>query len=73
MAKLAMTWAAAALLVGSLAFGANAQSPQQGASALQGQVQNASPVSKAACFGWGACNPGWRRVCGPYRCWCRPC
>jgi len=73
MGKLAITWAAAGLLVGSLAFSASAQSQLPGASALQGQAQNASPIKQAACFGWGACSPGWHRVCGPYRCWCRPC
>jgi len=73
MGKLAITLAAAALMLGSMAL-ANAQTQQPGATSLQGQAHNASPVKQAACFGWGGgCRPGWRRVCGPYRCWCRVC
>jgi hypothetical protein len=73
MGKLALNVAAAALMLGSLAFAANAQTLQPGAGSLHGQAQNANPVKQAACFGYGACGPGWHRVCGPYRCWCRPC
>ena len=73
MGKLAITLAAGALMLGSIAL-ANAQTQQPGAAGLQGQAQNASPVEQAACVGWGGgCRPGWRRVCGPYRCWCRAC
>jgi hypothetical protein len=73
MGKFAITLTAAALVLGSLAFAAKAQT-QTGAASLHGQAQNASPVKEAACWGWGGgCRPGWRRVCGPYRCWCRVC
>jgi len=74
MGKLAITLAAAALMVGSLALTANAAQPL-GASSLQQAAQNATPIAKdAACRGWGRfCPPGRTRVCGPYRCWCRPC
>ncbi len=73
MGKLAITLAAAALMLGSLAS-ANAQTQGPGAASLYGQAQNATPIKQAGCFGWGGgCRPGWRRVCGPYRCWCVHC
>lgn len=35
---------------------------------------NFTPRHEAACRGFGPyCGPGFTRVCGPYRCWCRPC
>jgi hypothetical protein len=57
-----------------LALTANAAQPV-GASSLRQAAQNATPIVKeAACRGWGHfCPPGRTRVCGPYRCWCRPC
>lgn len=72
MRKLAMTLAAAAFVLGSMAI-ANAQS--QGAGSIHALAQNATPIVKhSACGGWGPfCPPGRTRVCGPYRCWCRPC
>ena len=74
MGKLAITLAAAALMVGSLALTANA-AQSLGASSLHQAAQNATPIVKeAACHGWGRwCPPGRVRVCGPYRCWCRAC
>lgn len=55
MRKITMTLAAAALVLGSLAV-ANAQT--QGASKLNAQAQNATPIVKfAACRGWGRCPP----------------
>jgi hypothetical protein len=72
MRKLSITLAAAALALSMTALTVNAQS--QGASTLNAQVQNATIIHKAACFGFGRwCPPGMTRVCGPYRCWCRPC
>jgi hypothetical protein len=45
-----------------------------GAGSFHAQIQNATPLKQAACNGWGPfCPPGRTRVCGPYRCWCRPC
>jgi hypothetical protein len=74
MKKLTMTLAAAALMLGSMALTANAQTHQLG-SGLHAQIQNATPiVQQTACRGFGRwCGPGFTRVCGPYRCWCRPC
>jgi len=63
--------AAMALLV-SPTMEANAQT-SRGMAALKTVSQNFTPIQKAACFGWGACRPGFHRVCGPRRCWCAPC
>jgi hypothetical protein len=72
MGKIAITLAAAALLLGSVAWTAEAQT--QGAANIHAQAQNATPIVKAACMGFGRwCPPGMRRVCGPARCWCAPC
>ena len=72
MGKLAITLATAALLLGSVAFTAEAQT--QGAASINTQAHNATIIHKAACFHWGRfCPPGRRHVCGPYRCWCAPC
>ena len=74
MKKLIMTLAATALMLGSMALTANAQTHQLG-TGLHAQIQNATPiVEQAACRGYGPyCPPGYVRACGPYRCWCRPC
>jgi hypothetical protein len=72
MRKLSITLATAALALSMTTLVVNAQS--QGASTLKAQVQNATIIHKAACGGFGRwCGPGMTRVCGPYRCWCRPC
>lgn len=74
MKKLAMTLTAAAFVFGSMALVASAQTQQPGAASLHGLAQNATPIQKAACGGWGRwCPPGRHRVCGPMRCWCAPC
>jgi hypothetical protein len=75
MKKLALTLSATALLVGSLAVSANAQSVATGAAGLHAQIQNATPIVKqAACRGFGPhCAPGWTWVCGYGHCWCRAC
>ena len=72
MKKLAMTLTAVAFVLGSMAI-ANAQS--QGMASMHALSQNATPViTHVACGGFGPyCPPGMTRVCGPYRCWCRPC
>jgi len=76
MRKLTMTLTAVALVLGTIALTANAQTQTPGAASFHAQVQNATPlVKQAACRGFGArCPPGlvWR--CGPYgRCACVPC
>jgi hypothetical protein len=72
MGKLALTMSAALLVLGAMAMSANAQSA--GAASIHA-LKNATPVvTQAACRGFGPyCGPGYTRVCGPYRCWCRPC
>jgi hypothetical protein len=74
MRKLTLTLAAATLVLGSMAMQANAQTAS-GAASVHALAQNATPiVTQAACRGFGPyCPPGTTRVCGPYRCWCRPC
>jgi len=74
MKKLAVTFSAAALLLGTMAIAANAQTQQPGAASVHALVQNATPIKQAACRGFGPyCPPGTTRRCGPYRCWCAPC
>ena len=73
MRKFTMTLAASALMLGTMAIAANA-TPYQNGSGIRTQIQNASPIEKAACRGPGRfCPTGFVRACGPYRCWCRPC
>lgn len=73
MRKLTLTLTAAALVLGTMAISANAQT-SSGAAGLHAQLQNASPVHQAACRGFGEhCAPGWTWVCNPYHCWCRAC
>ncbi len=72
MGKLTITFAATALLLGSVALTAQAQT--LGAGSINAQAQNATIIHRTACFGFGRwCGPGMHRVCGPYRCWCAPC
>jgi hypothetical protein len=75
MQKLAMTLTAALFVLGTMAISANAQTQAPGAASFHTQLQNATPIKKAACNGrWGPyCPPGTIRRCGPYRCWCAPC
>jgi hypothetical protein len=74
MGKLAITLAAAALMLGSMALTAGAQTQQAGASSFNTLMRNATPLHEVACRGrGGACPWGWFRVCNPMRCWCRPC
>jgi hypothetical protein len=64
----------AALTFGALVSGAAAQI-ERGPAALSGQMQNFTPIEKAACGSyWGAyCGPWHHRVCGRWRCWCAAC
>ncbi|MGA7787389.1 MAG: hypothetical protein WCA56_04395 [Xanthobacteraceae bacterium] len=74
MRKLTMTLTAAALMLGTMAIAANAQTQAPGAASLHAQIQNASPIKEAACRGFGPhCPPGFTWRCGPYRCWCARC
>jgi hypothetical protein len=75
MRKLTLTLSAAALVFGSMALTANAQTQRAGAASVHALAQNATPiVTQAACRGFGPfCPPGWTRVCGPWGCRCRPC
>jgi hypothetical protein len=74
MRMLALTMSAALLVLGSMAPLANAQTQNAGAASVHA-LKNATPVvTQAACRSFGpSCGPGYTRVCGPYRCWCRPC
>ena len=74
MRKLTITLAVAALALGSMALSAGAQNQQPGAASLHSQAQNATPIHRTACVGFGRhCPPGFHWVCGPARCWCAPC
>jgi hypothetical protein len=75
MRKFTMTLAATALVLGSMAIAANAQSQSAGAASVHGLVQNATPIVKSvACRGYGRwCGPGWVRACGRWGCRCVPC
>ncbi len=75
MQKFTMTLTATALLLGTMAVAANAQTQVRGAADLHAQIQNATPIEKTACRGFGPhCPPGFTWTCGYYgRCWCRPC
>jgi hypothetical protein len=67
MRKVTLTLAIALLFAGSAVLTADAQTSR-------GAAQNFTPIEPAACRGWGPyCRPGFVRVCGRFRCWCRPC
>jgi hypothetical protein len=70
----AFTATAAILLVGSLAWQADAQTTR-GAEAISSAARNFTPIEKAACGPYAGrwCGPYHHRVCGPYRCWCARC
>jgi len=73
MKKLTLILTAAALALGVMAVSASA-AQYPGAAALHAQIQNATPIEKAACGGFGPyCPPGMTRVCNRWHCWCRPC
>jgi hypothetical protein len=58
-----------------LLAGATAQAQTwPGAAGIRSVVPNYTPIQRDACQGWGPfCRPGFTRVCGRWRCWCRPC
>jgi hypothetical protein len=73
MREVTLTLAIALLFAGSAALTADAQT-SRGANNIAGAAQNFTPIEPAACRGWGPyCRPGFVRVCGRFRCWCRPC
>jgi len=73
MRKVTLTLAIALLFAGSAVLTADAQT-SRGANNIAGATQNFTPIEPAACRGWGPyCRPGFVRVCGRFRCWCRPC
>src|SRR5262249_24062099 len=73
MRKVTLTLAIALLFAGSAVLTADAQT-SRGANNIAGATQNFTPIEPAACRGWGPyCRPGFVRVCGLFRCWCRPC
>lgn len=76
MRKLTLILTAAALVLGTMALSASAQTQQPGAAKIHALAQNATPiVTQAACRGFGPhCGPGFTWFCGRWgRCWCRPC
>jgi hypothetical protein len=76
MRKLTLTVAATALMLGSMAMSASAQNQAPGAANLQAQIQNFTPIHKAACNGFtGACGcaPGWISACANRCCRCVRC
>jgi hypothetical protein len=73
MRKVTLCLVIAALFAASAALTADAQT-SRGANNVATAAQNFSPIEPAACRGWGPyCRPGFTRVCGPFRCWCRRC
>jgi hypothetical protein len=72
MRKITMTLAAAAFLLGAMTV-ANAQTQVPGASSIQAQAQNATPIIKTGCGHWGRCPPGRHWVCGRFHCGCALC
>ena len=67
-------WITAALVLTAVVTAASAQIQTRGAAGLHAQLQNATPIQKAAGWGWGPyCPPGTIRRCGPFRCWCVRC
>jgi hypothetical protein len=75
MFKCFISLAAAALLLGSAAVSAHAQTQSPGAARLNAQAKNATIIRETACHGFGPhCPPGRTWTCNGYgRCWCRPC
>src|ERR1700730_2843995 len=76
MRKLTVTLTAAALLLGTMALQASAQTQQRGAANINA-LRNATPiVTPAACYGgtgYCGCGPGWVSACSPRCCRCVPC
>ena len=73
MCKVTLSVAIAVLFAASAALTADAQT-SRGANDVATAAQNFTPIEPVACRGWGPyCRPGFTRVCGRFRCWCRPC
>ena len=73
MRKVTLSLAIAVLFAASAALTADAQT-SRGADRIAAGAQNFTLIEPAACRGWGPyCRPGFTRVCGRFRCWCRPC
>lgn len=72
MRKVTRILAIALLIAGSAALTADAQT-SRGAANISTAARNFTPIDQVACVGWGRCAPGYRMVCGPFRCWCRRC
>jgi protein-S-isoprenylcysteine O-methyltransferase Ste14 len=72
MRKITMTLAVAVFVLGSMTL-VNAQTQAPGASSIQVQAQQATPIMKTGCFRWGRCPPGRHWVCGRYHCGCAFC
>jgi len=76
MRKLTLTLTATALVLGSLAFQADAQSQRSGAASIHA-LKNATPITTpAACRGFTGgcgCGPGWVSACPNRCCRCVPC
>ena len=65
---------AAVALAGGLAWKAEALTWRSGTADLPAATKSYSQIEKAACWRPGRwCPTGFRRVCGPWRCWCAPC
>jgi hypothetical protein len=78
MRKLTMALTAAALVLGTMAITADAQTQAPGAASLHAQLQNATPIiTHAACNGTTGgygCGPGWVRACDGFgHCRCVRC
>jgi hypothetical protein len=74
MRTLTTTLTAAALALGTMALTANAQTQAPGAASLHAQIQNATPIKKAACNGMTGshgCGGGYVWACGAYGQNCR--
>ena len=72
MRNVTMTLAAAVFVLGSMTL-VNAQIQAPGASSIQAQAQQATPIVRAACFRWGRRPPGRHWVCSRYHCGCAYC
>ena len=73
MRKVMLCLAIAVLFAASAALTADAQT-SRGANNVATAAQNFTLIEPAACRGWGPyCRPGFTRVCGRFRCWCRRC
>jgi len=73
MRKAALCLAIAVLFAVSTALTADAQT-SRGANNVATAAQYFTQIEPAACRGWGPyCRPGFTRVCGRFRCWCRRC